>query len=324
MGLGAANYESGKGYFPPGRLTPDWARNGAEQGSSNYSNILPNDKTGFYSVHIWLLPYMEASNVYNLIKFDVAHQKILVDSAGNPANNNYAAYATAQNMFICPTDPHTERIISENNYRANFGGTLPSGGARSSGVYNPRSSDIFDCGGNGAFSIGKVGLKAKTYTDGLSKTAFFSERTKGSALDENSNLPTLSDIVTTPGRGGFDEPNFQVQAFFDDCAKYQPSVSEFNNPYSPVMSVRNSSLSLRRTGSTLTAETSAAILTAPSRWRLSPLVAITTARLTSLSATATPPSSITISTSTSGALWAVATAKKRSTEAINCRTSRMN
>jgi prepilin-type N-terminal cleavage/methylation domain-containing protein/prepilin-type processing-associated H-X9-DG protein len=232
MGLAAANYESGKGYFPPGRLIPDWSRNGAEQGGSSYANIQPNDKTGFYSVHIWLLPYMEASNVFNLINFDVAHQKIMEDASGNPANNNYTAYATAQNMFICPSDPNTDRIISENNYRSNFGGSLPSGGARSSGVYTPRSTDTFDCGGNGAFSIGKVGLKAKSYVDGLSKTAFFAERTKGTAQNENNNVPTLSDVVTTPGRGSFDEPTFAVQAFFDDCAKYQPAISGFNNPYS--------------------------------------------------------------------------------------------
>jgi prepilin-type N-terminal cleavage/methylation domain-containing protein/prepilin-type processing-associated H-X9-DG protein len=234
MGLAAANYESAKKTFPPGRLIPDWIQAGqtTENSSTNYGNIGPNDKTGFYSVHIWLLPYMEANNVFQLINFKVAHQKVMTSDDGTPTNTNYQAYATAQNMFICPSDPNTDRVISENNYRSNFGGSLPAGGARSAGVYTPRSSDLWDCGGNGAFSIGKVGLKAKTYIDGLSKTAFFSERTKGSAQDEGSNLPTLSDVVTTPGRGSFSEPTYQVQAFYDDCARYQPVVSEFNNPYS--------------------------------------------------------------------------------------------
>src|SRR5690349_568067 len=66
MGLAAANYESAKGVFPPGRLNPDYAVGGTPQSSyTNYNNVTQdaNTKTGFYSVHIWLLPYMEQANI---------------------------------------------------------------------------------------------------------------------------------------------------------------------------------------------------------------------------------------------------------------------
>jgi prepilin-type N-terminal cleavage/methylation domain-containing protein/prepilin-type processing-associated H-X9-DG protein len=225
MGLGAANHESAKGYFPPGRLTPDWLKAGSstEVTSSNYQTpaIDPTDKTGFYSVHIWLLPYMEQSAVYNLIDFKIAQTKKML----NPTNPHTAAYATAQGLFICPSDPYSERIISENNYRSNFGGSTPAGGSRSPGVYTMRPGDPWDCLGNGAFSIGKTGLKSKAYTDGLSKTAFFSERTKGSAGVPTSDNPTISDIVTASNRTTDPVP---VDSLFADCLDYTPVVDQNN------------------------------------------------------------------------------------------------
>ena len=188
MGLAAANYESARGRFPPGRLLPDWTdADGSPKSGSNYESVLITDKTGFYSVHIWLLPYMEAKNVFDMINFDVAQVKKML----HPKNPNYDAYATAQGLFLCPSDDNTGRIISENNYRCNFGGDTPGAGGDGSQELRPGRKWL--AAGNGAFTIGKKGLKASEYTDGLSKTAFFSERTKGSGIEE-SELATLSDM----------------------------------------------------------------------------------------------------------------------------------
>jgi hypothetical protein len=124
-------------------------------------------------------------------------------SGGNPINPHYAAYATAKNLFLCPSDGKFESIISENSYRSNFGGSTPFAGA--SELSNPDlayaavSSDGFPAGGNGAFSVGRQGIKAKEFVDGLSKTAFFSERTSGSGSDPGSTPPTKYDII---GLGG--------------------------------------------------------------------------------------------------------------------------
>jgi prepilin-type N-terminal cleavage/methylation domain-containing protein len=238
MGLGAANYESAKGYFPPGRLAPDWAVSGTPQTSyTQYGSVQQNatTKTGFYSVHVWLLPYMEQANVYNLINFKVGQVLQMTTGGGvTPYNVNYQAYANAQGIFICPSDPFTEKVISENNYRVNFGGSTPFGGAASSNAQNDfsmESTDGVSVRGNGAFTIGAEGLKASEYTDGLSNTVFFAERTKGTAVAAASSPPNKSDMVTSPQREqGF--PGGTLIAFrdkhFNACGGYTPVADSFN------------------------------------------------------------------------------------------------
>ncbi|BBO30980.1 DUF1559 domain-containing protein [Lacipirellula parvula] len=239
MALGAANYESAKKAFPPGRLSPDWAVNGAAQGSyTNYNSVQQNasTKTGFYSVHIWLLPYMEQANIYNMINFKVGQVLQMTTGGGTtPFNVNYNAYATAAGLFICPSDPFTGRVISENNYRANFGGSTPFGGALSNSAqsnYTATTADGVPASGNGAFSIGTEGLRASEYTDGLSNTVFFSERTKGTGGAAASASPAKSDMVTSPQReAGF--PTSSTLAAFRDkhftaCQTYAPVADSFN------------------------------------------------------------------------------------------------
>ena len=240
MALAAANYESAKKYFPPGRLFPDWSENGSAKASyTEYGAVQQNanTRTGFYAVHIWLLPYMEQAAIYNLINFRVGQvlQMTLGDGV-TPHNVNYKAYANAAGIFICPSDPFTERIISENNYRSNFGGSTPFGGAEGWGKQNlidTYTSDGFSVSGNGAFSIGKTGLKAGEYTDGLSNTAFFAERTKGTAVDEASTLPGKSDMITSPQRDTDGITSSEAMAtyrelHFNACGKYTPVADQFN------------------------------------------------------------------------------------------------
>ena len=103
---------------------------------------------------------------------------------GTVANASYAAYAAAATIFICPSDPNTGAIVSENNYRYNFGGSTPYAGWVTSGSTTKSS--------NAAFTIGKVLFAAKDFTDGLSKTVFFAERTKGSLNAAGSQPPTMT------------------------------------------------------------------------------------------------------------------------------------
>ncbi len=232
MALAAINYESGNGVLPPGRLRPDWIKSGestAVLDYTNYREVSAADKTGFYSVHIWILPYMEAGNVYDLIDFDIAQVKRLL----NPTNPHFAAYSTAHDLFICPSDGNTERTISENNYRANFGGSTIAGGARSDkkqNAFKSRQSDPWPVGGNGAFTIGDKGLNARRITDGLSQTAMFAERVKGSggdgsSLGSTSALPTNADIVSYSSR---QSGPVAIDLVFNDCASHIPQASEHN------------------------------------------------------------------------------------------------
>jgi len=222
IGLALCNHEVAKGTFPEGRKLPDWVRNGVLQSSyTNYNGVSQTTKeaTGFYSVHIHILPYMEQAAVYGLIKFDQA-QVLQMTNSGAPYNINYAAYATAQGLYICPSDPNIDRIISENSYRYNFGGSTPYGGAVST---TQQLTHTTASKGDGAFTIGQA-LGVRDFPDGMSNTAMFSERTTGSGLGTDS-APTASDIVTMPNR-----VNALVDrdAIMTACGNYKPVPDSFN------------------------------------------------------------------------------------------------
>ena len=130
--LAVLNYETAHKRFPPGRLYPDWVlpKGDIARGYTNYLGVSASNAkfTGFRSVHLWILPYMEEQNIYDLINFSVPHSKQMTNG-GTPVNANYQAYAQAATLFLCPSEPNIGRVISENNYRCNFGGSTPYGGA---------------------------------------------------------------------------------------------------------------------------------------------------------------------------------------------------
>ena len=222
MALATINYESALQVFPPGRMEPDWAAGGSSY--TNYTGVGGNDWTGFRSVHIHVLPYMEQQAVFDLIDFSRPGGKRMT-SGGKPVNPNYDAYATAKGIFLCPSDTIFARGISENNYRYNFGGATPYAGWESMSMRDPkqRSNLGVSAGGNGAFTIGP-GLKPGTFRDGLSNTAFFSERTKGSGIDSSQSPPQEQDIVRRGSGKGLVNPD----GLLADCRNYNPSVNPFN------------------------------------------------------------------------------------------------
>jgi prepilin-type N-terminal cleavage/methylation domain-containing protein/prepilin-type processing-associated H-X9-DG protein len=226
IGVALANHESAMQYFPQGRQYPDLVINKIVK--TNYTNYdsttsqTAAGQTGFYSVHIRLLPYMEQTAIYDMINFSVsqAHQ---MTAGGIPVNVNYQAYDTAQGLFICPSDPNTGRVISENNYVYNFGGATPYAGAVDSGHQTTRTDVSL---GNGAFTYGTA-LRTGDFTDGLSNTAFFSERTKGSGRNYNVELPAKSDIVD--GRAiGLTSGLMDVNTMYNACLNYVPTADQYN------------------------------------------------------------------------------------------------
>ncbi len=229
MAIATLNYESTHDVLPPGRLLPDWVKNGKANNSyTNYNAVdqtNPREWTGFHSVHCRILPYMENGTIYDLIDFSRA-QVLRMTIDGQPFSINYTAYAQAGGIFLCPSDANSERVISENNYRYNFGGSTPYAGANASyqqNVHNGENGGL-PVLGNGAFTAGK-GLSIANFTDGTSHTAFWSERDKGSGLNPAGALPTLTDIVTINARRDEIIPR---EAFFKECSEYKPSVSTFN------------------------------------------------------------------------------------------------
>ncbi len=229
--LAVLNYETGHKRFPPGRLFPDWLTPTGviARGYSSYTGVTSaNAKfTGFRSVHLWILPYMEEQNIYNQINFDVPHSKQMTNG-GAPINTNYQAYAQAATLFLCPSDTSIGRIISENSYRYNFGGSTPYGGAVSTAHPEDRSAvdaNGFSVMGNGAFTMGQ-GLTTGKFTDGFAKTAFFSERSRGSGEPSASALPTKTDIITRPS--GQQNGVVDIEQMFNECQNYTPRVDQYN------------------------------------------------------------------------------------------------
>lgn len=231
MGLGVINYASANNRFPPGRVRPDLFQAGRERDISytNYRSFPPSARLGNWSVHIWLLPYIEAGNVYDLIDFDLGQVKKMVSPTGIPTNPHYNAYATAESLFICPSDANTGIVISENNYRYNFGGSSTGAGARGQTVpdaYTTQSNEVRPAGGNGAFTIGEQGLRLGKYEDGLSKTAFFSERIKGSADGEESlvddRVVTRADMIRCRNSG--------LSSFTSSPAEFDEALAAESNP----------------------------------------------------------------------------------------------
>lgn len=231
IGLGLCNHESAKKAYPQGRMLPDYANGGTEQsGISSYTTVnvfLPTVKTGFYSVHTWLLPFMEEKAIFDKIDFTHGITTVMESSPGNPSNPSYDAYNSAAALFICPSDPNTGIQVSENNYRYNFGGSTPYAGWEVPKV--PMAlAQIKLSGGNGAFTIGKA-FRIKDFPDGLSKTVFFSERNKGSFRIAKNELPTKDDMVQVPKTFTFTNEATsatEIDAYMGQCAAFNPTMPD--------------------------------------------------------------------------------------------------
>jgi prepilin-type N-terminal cleavage/methylation domain-containing protein len=216
MGIACANYESGRGYFPSGRLFPDKKRVGAATAEGSYTNYNEVDtapqswEVGYISPHVRLLPYLENVNLARSIDTIGTYPQRMRNSSGAIVNQRaYDVFQNVEGFFICPSDPNTgSPPLTENNYRANFGGSTPFGGAAGTSEqlityksFPPPVGDV-DAQGNGAFNYAIKGYKPSEYTDGLSTTAFFAERNKGSLTggqDRQSDIATNTTIEVNPG-----------------------------------------------------------------------------------------------------------------------------
>lgn len=248
IGVALHNYLANRGSFPPGRLAPDWAEGGVPVSGfySNYNGVDGNPGpgvwTGYYSVHCQILAELEQSSAANALNFQAPNTARMYAQGTSRTtrtvlNVNFTAFALAQRVFLCPSDPNTTAGgLSENNYRYNFGGSTTHQGSLS--WYD---NNALDAPGNGAFTIGR-GLSAADIRDGLSSTIFFAERDKGSGRDLDNQPPTQNDMVVSPARqfSGPVDPDLQRAACsspaaglvndfnFADSGRFPPG-SDFSN-----------------------------------------------------------------------------------------------
>ncbi len=228
LGLALSEYEAAYKYFPAGRMTPDYSLNGVVQTSgTTYPMIIPRGGwTGFRSVHTFLLPFIDQYTVFSKIDFKAPTAVQMINASGTPVNANYQAYLIADAMFLCPSEVNALRRITENNYRYNFGGSTPYGGAENT---NDNSNifafhDSMSCRGNGAFTIGET-LPTAAFTDGLSNCVVFSERIMGSGADMRVTKAQKGDITTLVNRS-FNM--LTADQFYQQCESRPYVVDSFN------------------------------------------------------------------------------------------------
>jgi prepilin-type N-terminal cleavage/methylation domain-containing protein/prepilin-type processing-associated H-X9-DG protein len=213
LGIASANYESGRGYFPAGRLFPDKRRAAAPTGESSYTNYNDVDTApqnfvlGYTSPHIRLLPFLENVNLARAVDSIGTFPQRMRNSSGQIVNQRaYEVFQGVEGFFLCPSDSNTgSPPLTENNYRANFGGSTPFAGAVGTSqqlttIASFPSGDV-DAQGNGAFNYGVKGYRPSEFIDGLSQTAFFAERNKGSltGADRQADIATMVTLAVNAG-----------------------------------------------------------------------------------------------------------------------------
>jgi len=160
IGLAMASYESVHGMFPPDQLVD---RNGV--GVTDYSGFL------------FILPQLEQQALYSAMNTDF-HR---FESAESPTLENGTVRNTRLAVYLCPSDGEPNHRCS---YRFNRG-RFHAGG-------DVLNSPPFD----GPFAMG-VSTSPATVTDGLSRTAFVSERVGGSY--EGGPPHSTRDVKTLGG-----------------------------------------------------------------------------------------------------------------------------
>ncbi len=139
IGIALSTYHSFHNMFTPSHLLT-----GKKHSSNNMSEL------GY------LLPYLEHVNAYNSINYSLSKY----DTSDSPTLQNRTVRNTQIAVYLCPSDSEINHL---NNYRFNHGCLVQS-----------RNGARF----NGPFNIGVMPSQA-TITDGVTYTAFVSERCSG-------------------------------------------------------------------------------------------------------------------------------------------------
>ncbi|MCC7418931.1 MAG: DUF1559 domain-containing protein [Planctomycetaceae bacterium] len=172
-----------------------------------------------YSAQSQILPQLDQKNVHDRIHFDVApfapyvnsgaYDPECIASGGRSATNGEAAIAVIP-VFLCPSDvDRLESVWGHNNYRSCNGGGWQ--GRNGNGMFGQNSSVRF----------GMVG-------DGLSHTAMFSERCKGTW--NHQQFDPLSDIYDLAGI--WNEETFREHCLSlspEEAAAYHQNVDSGQN-----------------------------------------------------------------------------------------------
>ena len=218
IGLALHNYLSTHSTFPPGRGAPDMISRTTGVPLTTYTSYSAANTTANAanrSIHLMILPYLDQGNVYNGVNFsDRWSQQMTTGGGVTPIHPAYAVFVQTGGLFICPSDASSGRLTTENNYVANFGGSVHYGGAQDgtnqntlTATYSSPTYGVIPCSGNGAFTIA-TSYSDRDFTDGMSNTAMFSERTRGSGLNMASVKPNQNCLSYVPAVSSFNFSSF--------------------------------------------------------------------------------------------------------------------
>ncbi len=166
LGLALHNYHATQRSFPFGK-------------GASYPGVAAYAR---WSVHALLLPYMEQANVSDNIDFKFAPETPgmggvinFMPASTNPGGVNAAICRTDIKGFLCPSDAAPSGIwTAQNNYVGNQGGWLCDRGDAPAASTDISPSELQ----TGVFYY-LSGVRDADVLDGLSNTAFFSEKLRG-------------------------------------------------------------------------------------------------------------------------------------------------
>ncbi len=174
IGLATMNFESANNKFPDGAAPIPFIPNGAGGSGGSRANA-----------QALILPFMEQSNLYATINFDV---DVNGCCAPNALDNN-TARTQLISAFVCPSDPASTKLNGTYGYSNYFGSTGNTASQRfNSGVGSEMDNaklGIFNFSINTTAPAGNRDWQKSTstvaisnITDGTSNTAMFSETTR--------------------------------------------------------------------------------------------------------------------------------------------------
>ena len=175
IGLALHSYHAAHGAFPPDSLPyPD--------GPGRHAAI-PGGRPQWLSALARILPHLEQAALYHAINFADEFSPSPDHLTPSPALRT--AYGTRVGVFLCPADAWS--TDGRNSYRGNAG-VGPS----------PGPSDASPDSGNGFFTYNGVTSTAD-FADGLSHTAAFSERLRGTGRTAGAvRERDMSDLDSYP------------------------------------------------------------------------------------------------------------------------------
>jgi prepilin-type N-terminal cleavage/methylation domain-containing protein len=180
IGLALANYEGAFTVYPFGK--------GAGYGA------LGAPVYARWSMHSMLLPYVEQGSLYDSINFlnppdtpGMAGAVAFMPAYASPGGINTAQSQKVVPMFLCPSDSSVETTwAGANNYCGNQGSWLCDRGNVPAAATDTNPSEL----NPGVFYF-LSRTRVQDVSDGLSNTAFFSEKIRG-----NGNPDPKSDLYT--------------------------------------------------------------------------------------------------------------------------------